>query len=116
MVMAMSTSPSPWGQKLWDAPRCSLWVWRHTALHDDQIQEVEQLGLKDWPKFFMYAVLDKTVDELIPICEAYMERLAWLQSLSPRVLRDHLDEVARIKSEARDVYRTVRPLVGIIKV
>ena len=73
---------------------------------------VRQFG----PKFFMYAVLDKTVDELIPICEAYMERLAWLQSLSPRVLRDHLDEVARIKSEARDVYRTVRPLVGIIKV
>jgi hypothetical protein len=73
---------------------------------------VRQFG----PKFFMYAVLDKTVDELIPISEAYMQRLAYLQSLSPRVLRGHLDEVGRIKTEARDVYRTVRPLVGIIKV
>ena len=68
------------------------------------------------PEFIMYAVLDKTVDELIPICEAYLERLAWFQRLSPPALRLRLNEVAQIKLEAKEVYRTVRPMVGMIKV
>jgi Mg2+ and Co2+ transporter CorA len=68
------------------------------------------------PEQLMHAVLDKTVDELDPICAAYGARLDFFQKLAPQTLYERLEEVQRIKLEARDVYRTVRPLMGIIKV
>ena len=70
-------------------------------------------------EFIMYTVLDKTVDELAPICDAFFERLKLFQAEAdenPASLRDRLKEVGQVKLDAKEVYRTIRPLQGILKV
>eukprot|EP00746_Dinoflagellata_sp_MGD_P024607 gnl/MRDRNA2_/MRDRNA2_157804_c0_seq1.p1 gnl/MRDRNA2_/MRDRNA2_157804_c0~~gnl/MRDRNA2_/MRDRNA2_157804_c0_seq1.p1 ORF type:complete len:588 (-),score=103.41 gnl/MRDRNA2_/MRDRNA2_157804_c0_seq1:155-1918(-) len=69
--------------------------------------------------FLMYMVLDKCVDELSPIVEAYDARLSFFQArmrvMKTKFPRKWLDEISAVKMELMDFMRTVRPLNGALK-
>eukprot|EP00746_Dinoflagellata_sp_MGD_P163360 gnl/MRDRNA2_/MRDRNA2_91342_c0_seq1.p1 gnl/MRDRNA2_/MRDRNA2_91342_c0~~gnl/MRDRNA2_/MRDRNA2_91342_c0_seq1.p1 ORF type:complete len:592 (+),score=106.78 gnl/MRDRNA2_/MRDRNA2_91342_c0_seq1:55-1776(+) len=69
--------------------------------------------------FFMYLVLDKCVDELMPIIMAYDARLTFFQNRLKKLKTSFpsawLDEISAIKLELMDFQRTVRPLNTAIK-
>jgi len=94
------------------APDLSLW-WK--LVEDLQHTPVRRMR-EHRADFLLYEVLDRIVDQLRPVSEAYSRRLGHMHQTPMAFFpQDWLDELDEVKLELVDLARSIRPLRQVVR-
>jgi len=92
-------------------PDYSLWAQLREALSQDSQRMRERRA-----DFLLYEILDRIMDQLRPIAEAYARRLGYMHRHPPwQVPQAWLDELDEVQLELRDLARSIRPMRQVLR-
>lgn len=94
------------------APDFNLWVKLQESLAQDPPLRMRERRAD----FLLYEILDRVVDQLRPIAEAYARRLGYMHRHPAwQFPQEWLDELDEVQLELRDLARSIRPLRQVLR-